>query len=1024
MVICCYKATTLSFGKEYTYFTYYFTGTRQQHIIIAPSTGSFPNWRAILSPTRPSTEAKASLVADVSMGQTLENANLLQMIKTTLTGTRTRTVDQTYLLPTLYQGSGNSASQEPAEVSAESPLRSSPQDADEAADVSGLPQLGMFATLSTTPSETHLSTTVPFQLTPLETPSISKESTAGSNMFAAVSSPSFSSLVIQSPHTINFSKSAVLPTKVPLSADPEGFFNTDSARSQVSESRTSPLSTVTVVHSSVVNHRKSPELFTSAMPFELFGATTVYFTKIVGKRSPSERTSFLSVYSDIPVSKTYQSSLSLASRSLSWFPNESIYNISSTGVKPNSQPFKTVLADRNSDISPLSSSVFQNKAEVTASVFHSVGAPHLTIHPQSSTALTDGRTGFTSTPSMTSASESLAGVSSSTETISSLSLQKSLIPDAKHAGNAVLPVQSFRNEIGFLFRNATQSSSTSTRSPLLTKTNGTFTWTAHTNSPSLSAVDEDTLQIPLIFPSQHSVVALNQTLAEGMTDAVYEANGLQLPAASANGLPIFDGFPVVRTAQRPFTRQVTAKMSMNFSGYSVLPYESQISKVSPDIQTSKLPKGSKILGTVLKTVMTSPSLATVLLINYATRLSNSEPAITNTSAANIFVTAHLSPGDAESPGLTANEDRNMAVPTVMTPHAEYSHPIALNHFTSDQTSRSVDRKPLAAVVPPAWDMMPSLVSMTTVMDSHSSGFSGTLNADSESNSDLVSSPEAAASASTWTNTALLPSVGIRIPLVKTSVKTAVRQVPPSTSPLETEYHAPYSAVSSLQKKINTNKQSLFSTPSANYTYANSQQDTSDSPFAGTKSNSFPEFYVDAFALKSFPVQYSTLATTLTVPDHLLKRHGNTAGNTANFFTVEDVHISIHYEAPLNLHMPSINDTGTFLSSLESQTTDAGRAALLTKPLGTPPTLAFQLVDNLTLSASDESSAIHSTAPTESPSPATKRSSSVLLHSFITEEDISSGSLPEFADNQLEFSGYLVMADKIPATFSVEEWDTS
>ncbi|XP_076199618.1 UPF0606 protein KIAA1549L homolog [Aptenodytes patagonicus] len=108
-------------------------GIRQQHINVAPSTGSFPNWRSILSPTRPSTETKTSSVADISMGQTLENANLLQMIKTTLTGTRTRTSDQTHLLPTLYQGSGNSASQEPAEVSAESPLRSSSQDADETA---------------------------------------------------------------------------------------------------------------------------------------------------------------------------------------------------------------------------------------------------------------------------------------------------------------------------------------------------------------------------------------------------------------------------------------------------------------------------------------------------------------------------------------------------------------------------------------------------------------------------------------------------------------------------------------------------------------------------------------------------------------------------------------------------------------------------------------------------------------------------------------------------------------------------
>ncbi|XP_025896926.1 UPF0606 protein KIAA1549L homolog [Nothoprocta perdicaria] len=70
------------------------------------------------------------------MGQTLENANLLQMIRTTLSGTRARTMDQTNLSPTLYQGSGNSASQEPTEVSADSPLRSLSQDVDEPAAVS------------------------------------------------------------------------------------------------------------------------------------------------------------------------------------------------------------------------------------------------------------------------------------------------------------------------------------------------------------------------------------------------------------------------------------------------------------------------------------------------------------------------------------------------------------------------------------------------------------------------------------------------------------------------------------------------------------------------------------------------------------------------------------------------------------------------------------------------------------------------------------------------------------------------
>ncbi|XP_048162464.1 UPF0606 protein KIAA1549L homolog isoform X2 [Corvus hawaiiensis] len=109
------------------------SGIKQQHINNAPSTGSFPNWRSILSPTQPSTETKTPSVADISLGQTLENADLLQMIKTTLTGARTRTLDQMHLSPSLYQGSGNSAPQEPAEVSAESPLRSSSQDADDTA---------------------------------------------------------------------------------------------------------------------------------------------------------------------------------------------------------------------------------------------------------------------------------------------------------------------------------------------------------------------------------------------------------------------------------------------------------------------------------------------------------------------------------------------------------------------------------------------------------------------------------------------------------------------------------------------------------------------------------------------------------------------------------------------------------------------------------------------------------------------------------------------------------------------------
>lgn len=151
---------------------------RQQHFNDAPSTGSFPNWRSILSPTRPSTETKPPSVADISLGQTLENADLLQMIKTTLTGARSRTLDQLHLSPSLYQGSGHSAPQEPAEVSAESPLRPSSQDTDDTAALTGLPQLGTFATLSSTPPVTHSSTAVPSQPVPLGTPSIPNESTS------------------------------------------------------------------------------------------------------------------------------------------------------------------------------------------------------------------------------------------------------------------------------------------------------------------------------------------------------------------------------------------------------------------------------------------------------------------------------------------------------------------------------------------------------------------------------------------------------------------------------------------------------------------------------------------------------------------------------------------------------------------------------------------------------------------------------------------------------------------------------
>lgn len=61
-----------------------------------------------------------------------------------------------------------------------------------------------------------------------------------------------------------------------------------------------------------------------------------------------------------------------------------------------------------------------------------------------------------------------------------------------------------------------------------------------------------------------------------------------------------------------------------------------------------------------------------------------------------------------------------------------------------------------------------------------------------------------------------------------------------------------------------------------------------------------------------------------MPDSLQKKHGNTAENIADFFCAEDVPISIHEEAPLHLHVPSVNAPGALPRCLESQTSNAGK----------------------------------------------------------------------------------------------------
>lgn len=113
-------------------------------------------------------------------------------------------------------------------------------------------------------------------------------------------------------------------------------------------------------------------------------------------------------------------------------------------------------------------------------------------------------------------------------------------------------------------------------------------------------------------------------------------------------------------------------MSVNFDANNVLHYGIQLSRGSPDIQTCTLLIGFRILDTILEMAMMTLDLAAVPLIISTVCLSKPEPATRNTSATTVFVTAHLPPGEAESSDVTVNEDRKIRVPTLVTPHAEYS----------------------------------------------------------------------------------------------------------------------------------------------------------------------------------------------------------------------------------------------------------------------------------------------------------------------------------------------------------------
>ncbi|XP_074855073.1 UPF0606 protein KIAA1549L homolog [Carettochelys insculpta] len=1015
-------------------------GTRQHQINVAPSTESLADWRSILSPTWPSPEIKSSSMADTSMRQTLENANLLQIIKTTLTGART--VDQTNFSPTLYQGSGNSASQEPSEVSAESPVRSSPQDVDGTAVVSGLPQISMFATLSAKPSMTHSSTAVPSQLTSLETPSISKESTSGSDILATVPSPSFSSLVIQSPHAITFSKSTVLSTKVSLSTDTENFFHVDSADSHFSANRDYPPSTVTAVNSSTVNHtlsRRGPNEFTGITSLISLGTMITHSTKEMRRVSPSESTSLLSVHSPSSLSViSPQSFLPTVSETVSWLPTErtslshSTDNVSSSGAIPTNLPYKAVVTDRVNDISPAASSSASNsKSEiptVSTSFFHTEGTIStllkVTSH-QSSTSDND-MLGSTKAIFLSPASHNPVGISHSTKNRSVFAVPRTFIPDAVSISSAGVRSPAPASTSDFLFKDTTVAFSTDKESSVVTVTNHTFDIIARINNVTNLTPDyANTSTFPLRNTSSlRSTVSIGQALGTKATDTVNEANTVVLSSDFEHTLQPSDGSSVREASGQSFKIGSTAKVYTNIDTNNIFSYGSTHSRVSPETRANKHTAGTLLPESILKTkIVGSLITPTVPLVVPNKSLSKSVFATKDTPTIHNSTTSQLSAINGEVPAvdLTENEETNTGAVTISIPHIDYVHFPTLNKsdFTTDQVSSPSDTKPWTTTVPSELYALPSFVPATEALHNPASVFSSVSGVNSESNFDTTVIP--VITASEGNTTAMHTSAGGGVLSVQETAN-----ISPHAYSLETGYHALDSVISGLKQQINnvTNKQ----TASSSLTLETSTSATSS--LTGIKSPNFTQFNIHSSALETSTVRYFPYLTTTALPATQSKKDIDTTQNITEFFTIRDTNFTANVELSPHLYLPKlkdfvINDTST-TSALTSHRTHGESVSSSTKALYATPSelpLASPFIDNLFVSANSEISSLSDIQPAMSVFSIAKQSStSTTISSLTREKYVMSGNSTDIINSSVsEPLSHMTAVIQKQAAFSTEKF---
>ncbi|XP_053162213.1 UPF0606 protein KIAA1549L homolog isoform X2 [Hemicordylus capensis] len=1019
-------------------------GTEQQQLNVAPSSESFTNWRAILSPTWPSRELESSSVGDISMRQALENANLLQIIKSTLAGTRTRTMDQTRFLPSLYQGSGNSASQEPPEVSAESPMRS--QDADELAIVSGLPQIHVFSSaLSTSPSVTRSATTVSSQIMPYTTSSISKEITSGSDIFSTSPSPPPLPLATESPHVIIVSKLTEPPIKVPSFTDTEHSFNINTAKFYFNKSAKTPRSTIIAGNSSTTEYTLSRK---GGKEFSVATSLSNNFGLMRGHPIiPAER-------------HTHPGSRKLNSPALhAIIPNQTSIFLSTKGVPLNvskknafpglikkassvaaltSQPRNAMIPYRETnDYATVSSPVLTSKTAIpwiSTSTLHISSIPSVLVKILTSLP-TASLSESTKEIPLLSTSESPTILSHLMKNVSSSTLPTLVISEAMNVNNAITQVPAPESP--------PVSYSTDKATSLIVRINRASIAATHTtdSAPNDKVISE--------------IHLTDSHVTKGTSDIASETSATAPPTASE--APLWShNYSLVRSLQRrSFAKDTTAKMFPNTDTNTVLPYQSpgtQTTNSGLEMSVGKETPWRTMLERILSVEGTSTTAFSVSLPTSIGGPMKSYSAATSISSPSYSRNVQLSTSIMQNPPvrLTEEEGGNAKILTTVTPQTEHLLHPSLNKSDAklDVLLHMTEASSQSNIVPLGIYALPSFTPALEPLGSPAPSSLEVSNATSKSTPDTSNTGrnfQPTASTSEWNtggwqfSPGISVSSGKRTSQIFQNAKDHAKSIALKTVSSE---------VPDLQQQTNyANKHMPSSSETSSIA---SVHNISTSSFTTTKSNRFTDFNTHSFAMEktfdkysSLPQSQRTLSKSTEVVSLQSKKGINTPGNVLEYFTMGNSFTSNSgkktHPTPKELTAanagisPSMDAFFLHFSMYSHSQPSASYASSQTmlKPQATnsvdlfvsyttssPP--ASQFIAKLTGLANDKISSFSRTTARVAPIPGHEmlNSTSVLN---LTEEYMTLGKPTQFTNHPFsETNNHL---SKHPSAFSTGGWHT-